>query len=458
MAWGKPIPMAPGFAPDLSPLTPGLLRATDAVYPTVKGYRALPALVSIAPALPSACVGAYLAKYLASGIDNVFAGTAAHLYLLQAGAFVENDGGQNFNAPSWSFAQFGNDTIATDLNDVPQVSANGAAFTALGGGPPNAAIVAATNNFVFLLNWGDANSNKIGWSGIGNDALWSFNIADQSGNIQLQTTPGPITAGLDLQNQIIAYKGSSVYAGTYSGNVSVIWGFAPITDATGVAARSCVINLGDRHIFVGPDDFYICDGYSVANIPENPIKEWFFGLLDATYAANVVGRYDQVNRIVYWHFPSITANPRGTRDHWVAWNSRINKWAMGSSLSIEAALPELDANGYPAVFKTDHSMWEYSAAANNFSITSGDIGDVNHRLSVFGLRPLFAVAPATATLQAYARDKLGGALIAGPQVALNPDGTFRFRQGGRFQSFTITASADTEIVGYELDSAIGGLR
>ena len=51
------------FAPDLDPLTPGVITDSDAMYPTVKGLRALPDLLPATQPLPNPCLGTSVLSY-----------------------------------------------------------------------------------------------------------------------------------------------------------------------------------------------------------------------------------------------------------------------------------------------------------------------------------------------------------------------------------------------------------
>src|SRR5580692_10645838 len=161
MAYGRPIPLHQWlFVPDLSASTPGCITDADQMIPTIAGARTAPSLVAVSTSLPEKCLGAFLSILSTGGFNN-FAGTAQHLYRLFGGlsttigvgttydqftalyrqypnlprltygdisfqpqsgmtlgpTWVEADGGQVFSGQPWSFAQSGNDAIAT--NDDP---------------------------------------------------------------------------------------------------------------------------------------------------------------------------------------------------------------------------------------------------------------------------------------------------------------------------------------------------
>ena len=51
--------------------------------------------------------------------------------------------------------------------------------------------------------------------------------------------------------------------------------------------------------------------------------------LTRSSSASVAGRYDINRTLVFWHYPSVNANPRGTLDSYVSLNLRTGKWGFG---------------------------------------------------------------------------------------------------------------------------------
>lgn len=81
------------------------------VYFANSNYVSLPLPVAIGLALPGQCLGAFTAIDQA-GKPQVYAGTQTHLYHWNGASWDQIDGGLQFFASSWSFAQFGNNVIA----------------------------------------------------------------------------------------------------------------------------------------------------------------------------------------------------------------------------------------------------------------------------------------------------------------------------------------------------------
>lgn len=89
------------------------------VYFANSNYASLPSPVALGVGLPTQCLGAFTAIDQA-GLPQIYAGTQTHLYHWNGASWDQIDGGLQFFAASWSFAQFGNNVIAAFA--PPQVS------------------------------------------------------------------------------------------------------------------------------------------------------------------------------------------------------------------------------------------------------------------------------------------------------------------------------------------------
>src|SRR5215471_13317085 len=126
-----------GFAPDISPLTPGIFADCDNVIPTTRGFAPLPSNVQFSQSIPNGDVAnsGFLARY-PDGTYRMFVGTYKRLYELKRNGdwldvtrqkltgsgpgdnYVENT--YNSRLP-WDFAQFGEVTLATNGVDPMQI-------------------------------------------------------------------------------------------------------------------------------------------------------------------------------------------------------------------------------------------------------------------------------------------------------------------------------------------------
>lgn len=465
-----------GFAPDLDPMTPGIMLDCDKIYPTLKGFRptnspvpffkgradvTVPGLTTYDKAgdviftyesgslktydllsvdatysatLPGPALGAFRARYL-DGTEALFAGTAHKLWMTQNNSlWVDMSSGQEFHndsttpAKRWRFAQFGNDVLATNGVDPVQRSRSAAGFQPLPGNPPKADIVVAVNNFVFLLHT-STESNQWWCSGIGTDDIWDPDIATQAARNILTETAGAITAAKPLGPDLITYKLRSMYDGQYLGPPP-IWGFPLLSKETGAPCQEAVVELADAHAWPGYDDFYTYNGGRPLPL-RSPLREFFFKQsLDQDFQDQIIGRWDKLEGVVVWHYPSVDASPRGTLDRWIAWHPETNEWTTGTRLidfavqddipledattydtagnviityesgstnSYNTAFPLSSTVGFQAVFGLDHILYTLNGQKEASFILTGDSGDDVTFSYLVRVKPKFAIYPKNPT-------------------------------------------------------------
>ena len=91
------------------------------------------------------------------GTRRLFAGSQTELYELSGTSWTTRSSATYTGSSEsrWSFCQFGDTTIASNLTDAMQSSASGA-FAAIAGAPKAKIVVSASNNFVVAFNTNDA--------------------------------------------------------------------------------------------------------------------------------------------------------------------------------------------------------------------------------------------------------------------------------------------------------------
>ena len=123
-----------GFSPDVDPTTPGVMLDVVNLVPDESGMKGAPSPVNAtgAPVLAAPCIGAAVITKL-DDTRRIFAGTTGKLYELSAGAWVDVSGAAYAGGADtrWSFAQFGDSTLAANLADSIQRSAGSGAFASL---------------------------------------------------------------------------------------------------------------------------------------------------------------------------------------------------------------------------------------------------------------------------------------------------------------------------------------
>ena len=335
----KPIPLL-DFSPDADPRTPGLFLDMDGFIGTTKGLKTLPAAVAIGDPLLGFSRGTYAAE-LSSGFVIVVAGTSDHLYRRDGMHWTQFDGGQTFHGGTnrWSFTTFGMYIIAVNGVDPPQISRSNQPFQSIASlvaadqAPPISHIVETTDYSIFLI---PTDQSKFAWYASSSPLVgWKPDVATLTAAAPLTATPGRVTSAHRLRGGIVIFKNRGLYFGQFQGP-PFVYAFISISDTVGAPSQDSVVSDGDVLYLRGPDNFYRFDGSSLTPIPNN-LKEWFQANADPEQLSHMLGRYDPVERIVYWHFASLERRFVGQLDLWLAFSTRSQKWTKGSGV--------LDENG-----------------------------------------------------------------------------------------------------------------
>jgi hypothetical protein len=104
-----------GFAPDLDPVTPGVLTDCTMAIPFEAGMKGAPEAVGVGvTALAAACQGSSVVSDL-SGSRRFLAGTATKIYEWDGSVWNDRSRGTSYTIGTedrWAFIPFGNSTIA----------------------------------------------------------------------------------------------------------------------------------------------------------------------------------------------------------------------------------------------------------------------------------------------------------------------------------------------------------
>ncbi len=170
---------------------------------------------------------------------------------------------------TWSAAQWGDQIIATNYADVIQ-SSTGAGFTALGGTPPKARLIAANLNFVMLAGTNDgstAYADEVFWSGLQSPAVWTPGLASQCGRIRLLDAPGPIRQLVAFRDKFYAFKENSIFVGEYVGP-PFIFQWRLVSSRIGACGfwNQGVVECDDKLWFAHASGFYQFDGNQLVNV------------------------------------------------------------------------------------------------------------------------------------------------------------------------------------------------
>lgn len=473
-----------GFAPDIDISVPGVITGGIGLVPSINGMRPVKSLTTAGyPALAAPCVGSAVVR-LVDDSRRIFAGTQTKLY--EGSSLSWNDvssatytGGVDNR---WRFAQFGNDTIATNFTDVMQVSTSSGSFSNLAGSPPKAAIVETCAGFVLVFDYNDGvNVYHDGWwcSALQNDTSWSPSIATQAANGRLLDTPGSIRAAHALGNIMVVYKERSMYLGFYDGP-PVIWRWQLVPGEVGAVSQEAVVNVlingSPAQIFAGYDDFYVFDGTKPVSIG-NPLRKWYNTNSNASYRYKTQAMHDPANQVVYFYLP----DSNGNLTLCIPYNYKVDKWGiLGTIGAVEAALQYLSGgttydglgslystydsiptisydspfwtSGAPvaAIFDNTNTLQTYSGTPGTTSIYCGYTGDGDQFTTLTRIRPRFNVYPSTGSCNVLYTQNLGDSSPL--SVATSPlnNGKMDVQKSSKFYAPQLTFTGDYEITGYSL--------
>lgn len=466
---GKEIPFR-DFSPDLDPTTPGIVLDSNNAVPTMKGFvaRNSPIAVGTGGILPATPTGAYIALF-GNGTSWLYAYGGGHFYIWKAGTGWANADG-NVVYPATSrvrFTQFNDDVIATAQGfAVPLVAAGSAGiFAPLGGSPPaNAPVVISVGGFVVFFagpNWYS--------SAAGVDNNYVPNIQTLAATGTLYDVPGNVIAAASLYRSIIAFKEGATWVGTFSGT-PFTWSFQLISGQVGTYGQECVVTLPDSVAFLGTDDFYITTGYTPQRIP-NSVKEWFFANADPMQLQNVIGWYDTLHSVIYWHFVSTQTPVVGLLDRYVAYNVRVGRWSTGyvntpfvyPNTQDAPALVTGAGNGNGGYFfdPTNNLMtWdsEQGAVPGTMYVRTGYLGDESNLSELLRFRAKWNVSPTYDFGQAFHTNILGQTPIMDTAVVKGNDDWLNCRQYDRWHQVQLNSVGPAEITAYAFQARVGGTR
>ena len=237
-----------------------------------------------------------------------FIGTSTKLYRLETNYTLSDitraSGGDYATSGNrWYFAQWGEQLVATNYNDAPQIlktALTSANFAALGGTPPKAKYCTLMYGHLILayLNDGTVYPKKLIWSANENIENFTQSLTTGSDSQTIADATTPITALGKLGNLMIVGHRHSISLGWYSG--------APLTFSfawnkiqnRGIIEGSLII-VDDIAYFFDERDIYMFDGNVVTPIGDG-VKRTFLNYIDIGNYHRTTTAYDPRNGYVMW--------------------------------------------------------------------------------------------------------------------------------------------------------------
>lgn len=469
-----------GFSPDANPTLPGVVVACSNLIPYVNGMQSAPTGVSPSgvPALAAECIGAAVVTKL-DDTRRIFAGTTTSLYELSGGAWVGVSGGVYTGGADtrWSFTQFGDSTLASNLADYIQRSNGSGAFATIATAP-KAKIIFSVGSFVMALNTNDATygvSPDRWWcSATFDDTSWTPSITTLATTGRLVSTPGQITAGGRLGEYAVAYKEKAIYLGQFVGAPSA-WDWIQVPGGeAGCIGQNAWCDVGGSHFFVGQDNIWIFDGSRPKPIGVGQVRQWFYSNSNPNYRYKTQCVFDRQNNVVWMYYCSTSST---TLDKALVYHVAKGIWGL-VDISIESSVNYIQSattidglssisatiDGLPAVafdsqywlaggratavFNTSHQIQLLTGTNATSSFTTGDAGDDDMVSLLSKIRIRFAPGykPTTASVTSYSKMDEGDNLTTVSTGSIS-DGKFDVLQSARWHRAKFDMTGDCQILG-----------
>ena len=308
----------PAWRPDAYTLTTGFAPDVTGVLPGPGGWAPWADLEAVSAAVAAAVRGAFIAR-TSAGAAVIFAGTATALYKYASASSWEDvtrtvGGAYGLTADnSWSFDQFGDDVIACNGVDAPQVFnlTSSTDFAALGGSPPTAKFVKVVGDHVWLLGLTGAalgpsgifpnGLNQIAWSGFRDIDYWT--LGEKSASFAAFPSGG-FVQGCTTQLAGLVFLERAIWR--YVKDAVKIFDFAPVQEEQGTPSPwSIVQHEGDAY-FYGTDGFCAIGNSGVRQIGNEWVNGWFIDRVNQSRFKQIIGALDPVRMRVYWIYPDST--------------------------------------------------------------------------------------------------------------------------------------------------------
>jgi len=335
------------WLPDVSFYQQQSLYTAKNVIPDGEGYRPFPSFASDSTSLPLRVRGGILARGN-TGVIKTFCGTEEKLYRFDSATNsftdISDDTYTTVTQDTfWSFAQFGDYIIATNMSDEVRkynFVTSPSSASLLGGSPPKARHVIVVKDQVVLCGL-DGEEAAIQWSAINDMEGWTIgtNLCDK----QVFPNGGRIMAahggevGYILQERMVRLM-------IQAPGSPEIYQFQVISENRGCAAPRASVAVGGRIFFLANDGFYMIAGNSMKPIGDESINRWFVQNVNKQYLSRTVAGVNIIDKYVIWAFMSKDSSPSDI-ENYVCDRMLIYHWPTGKwAWSDERVTTFIDAN------------------------------------------------------------------------------------------------------------------
>ena len=432
------------------------------VIPRSDGYGPIKDIVDFTESLPSTCRGYFYAR-ATDGSIIIFAGTTDRLYQLNNTDFSWDDVSQSSSAypdlssdAQWQFVQFGNNVIAVQENEPPQVFniSSDTEFSDLGGSPPQAAYVSIVGRFVVLSGL-LSQRYRIQWSGLNAITTWTSgtNFSD------FQDFPdGGIVRGVAGGEYGLVMQDQSIRRMIYSPGSEFVFQIDRVAQDRGMLAPYSLIPAGDRIFFLSAQGFIESDASGQLRfIGKEFVDKYFFSDWNKSSKQLLIGAADPAQNIVVWGYQSIDGAQTSYFDKLIIYDWSLQRWAIAEIMAAyltSLAKPGLTLESLDSISSSidllPFSLDEISLSALpalSFANTTDAIGFLTgdnleaivetaeysqhpYRTIINGVTPI--TDSAETAISIAQRDSLNDTATYGSESTLNNDGLAPLLEEGRY--------------------------
>jgi len=304
---------------------------------------------------------------LPDGTIRTLVGTASKLYFVDATDNTLSDvSGTAYSASTtarWHFDVYGNNIIATNVNDGPQrfLVGTDSNFSDLAGTPTHGHLVSVWKDQLVIGALTD-NLEGVQWSEINDITDWS------GGNSDTQVFPGfgQVTA-ISRGNNPLVVQEYGIQRGVFTGP-GTVFEFDTLTEEFGCPFRHATAFRRNTAFFYSDEGFKAIDrAGNIRHIGFRKIDRWADTNIDFTSDAGFVAVNDPVRPFIYWGCVNSDGTPN-VLNTLLAYNIDLDEWSridinlewLGSWQQQAWTLEQLDtvSSSLDALpFSLDSSAW-----------------------------------------------------------------------------------------------------
>lgn len=266
---------------------------------------------------PSNLAGLGVLEVILSDVRNLFWGTREALYRGVEGTIDPDDVTRNggpvpytgSDSDLWSLTEFGNQVVATQKIDEPQVFLSGASeFDDLSDQSDmpdtfRAGIVRKLGPFVLFFNT-DNDQKEFRWCAEDDLTVWTPQANNMARDEIIRDLDSEILCVEPLADGLAVYGKNQLFLVSFIGP-PFFFSSNHLLDGIGAVGKAAVVSVGRQHFGFGPDGIFVTDGATFEYLDSPSVHEHIYvDILGRDYANRVVAWHDREETIVYFAVPA----------------------------------------------------------------------------------------------------------------------------------------------------------